>query len=250
MRLIAHHVEEPRDCSYLEARAAQLETFLLDDVSPLDLEALLVRGYRRFGPSYFRPRCASCFACDSVRIPVASFAPSRSQRRALRNAARFPRVVQPPVIDRARLALYRKWHAAREEQRGWDPNPMTLEDYAIHFAWPHESAREVAWHDPATNRVIAVGLWDVTPNAASAVFFYFDPDYARESLGVANVVSGVDDARREHRTHVYLGYRVLGCASLEYKSRFVPYEVLEGRPRLDEEPVWVSDAAAEVGSGS
>lgn len=238
MRVLARHVEQPRACSYLPHERAQLETFLLDDVSVEELEALLSRGYRRFGPSYFRPRCATCVSCDSLRIPAAQFAASKSQRRAVRNAARFRRVVQAPVVDAARVELYRRWHAAREDVRGWDPNPMSLEDYAIHFAWPHASAREVAFFDGA--RLIAIGLWDVTPRASSAVFFYFDPAYARESLGVANVVLGIDDARREGRAHVYLGYRVVGCASLEYKGRFAPVEELVGRPALDERPVWRS----------
>lgn len=236
MRVLARHVEEPRACSYLPNERAQLETFLLDDVSDAELEALLARGYRRFGPSYFRPRCAACLACDSLRIPVERFAPSKSQRRAVRGCERFTRVVQPPIVDQARLALYRRWHEAREDVRGWDPNPMTLEDYAIHFAWPHPAAREAAFFDGT--RLIGLGLWDVTKNASSAVFFYFDPDYARHSLGVANVVLGLADAAREGRAHVYLGYRVIGCVSLEYKGRFTPTEQLVGRPTLNDTPDW------------
>jgi leucyl-tRNA---protein transferase len=236
MRVLARHVEQPRACSYLPHERAQLETFLLDDVSETELEALLCRGYRRFGPSYFRPRCASCFGCDSIRIVVDAFAPTKSQRRAARNAAEFRRVVQPPVVDRSRLDLYRRWHAAREDVRGWDPNPMNLEDYAVHFAWPHPCAREVAFFDG--KKLIALGLWDYTPNATSAVFFYFDPEYGSASLGIANVVLGVEDARREGRAHVYLGYRVTGCRSLEYKGRFQPVEQLDGRPALNEPPVW------------
>jgi leucyl-tRNA---protein transferase len=38
--------------------------------------------------------------------------------------------------------------------------------------------------------------------------------------------------------HVYLGYRVEGCASLAYKSRFRPHELLEGRPEVDATPRW------------
>jgi arginyl-tRNA--protein-N-Asp/Glu arginylyltransferase len=236
MRVIARHIEDPRQCSYLPEERARLESFLLDDVSPVELEALLVRGFRRFGPSYFRPRCATCFSCDSIRVHTSAFKPSKSQRRAARNAARFTRTVSAPLVDRARVDLYRKWHDARQDARGWDPNPMELEDYAIHFAWPHPSAREVAFHDG--EKLIGLGLWDVTPNAASAVFFFFDPDYAADSLGIANVVTGIEQAQREGRAYVYLGYRVAGCASLEYKGRFEPHEILIGRPSLEGEPVW------------
>lgn len=217
---------------------AQLETLLIGDVTPAELEVFLAHGYRRFGPSYFRPRCAACAECVSLRVPVASFVPTKSQRRAAKRATRLRRTVGTPIVDDARLALYERWHRAREEHRGWEPNPVDPESYAFHFAFPHPSAREITFHDG--DRLVAVGLWDATPNALSAVFFYFEPELARDSLGVANVVLGIDDARRAGRSHVYLGYRVEGCASLAYKARYGPHEILLGRPRLDAAAVWTA----------
>ncbi|HKQ40385.1 MAG TPA: arginyltransferase, partial [Verrucomicrobiae bacterium] len=38
--------------------------------------------------------------------------------------------------------------------------------------------------------------------------------------------------------HVYLGYRVAGCRSMEYKAQFRPHELLQGRPLDHEAPVW------------
>jgi arginine-tRNA-protein transferase len=83
-----------------------------------------------------------------------------------------------------------------------------------------------------------VGLFDETPRALSAAFFYYDPDYARFSPGTANVLALVEDARRSGREHVYLGFRVEGCPSLRYKAAFRPHEVLDGRPEPDEAPRW------------
>ena len=54
-RLLARYLEKPRPCSYLAAESASLETRLMVDVEPAELEAMLERGWRRFGPSYFRP---------------------------------------------------------------------------------------------------------------------------------------------------------------------------------------------------
>ncbi len=237
MRFLDRYVEPERACSYLPAARAQLETLFLGDVTPAELEAFLERGWRRFGPAYFRPRCAACAECVSLRIPVARFEPTTSQRRAARRAARLRRIVSTPIVDDARLALYRKWHDRRADVRGWEPNELDAESYAMQFAWPHPSAREVTFRRE-DGALVGVGLWDETPRASSAVFFFSDPDHARDSLGVGNVVLGVEDARARGLEHVYLGYRVEGCPSLAYKARYEPHELLVGRPSFREAPLW------------
>ena len=59
-------------CPYLAGRAATTDYRILTDVTPLEHEAMLVRGWRRFGLQYFRPECAGCAECVSLRIPVAT----------------------------------------------------------------------------------------------------------------------------------------------------------------------------------
>jgi arginyl-tRNA--protein-N-Asp/Glu arginylyltransferase len=124
-------------------------------------------------------------------------------------------------------------------RRAGEPNAQTRDRYALEFAFPHACAREAAFYDDhAGGRLVGVGLFDETPNALSAAFFFYDPAHAHMSLGTANVVSLVADARAGGRDHVYLGFRVAGCASLRYKAAFRPHELLFGRPAAGEPPVW------------
>lgn len=240
-RLIQRIVEPPRPCSYLPDRRASLDLRVLVDVTPDELDELLVRGWRRFGAVYFRPACTACDECVTLRIPTATFVPSKSQRRARKNAAGLHRIVSPPIVDDERLDLYRRWHEAREESRGWEPSELDAERYAFDFAFPHPCVREVAFRDPADgDRLVGLGIVDETPNAMSAVYFFWDPERAPASLGVANVVSLIEDAKARGKAHVYLGYRVEGCRSLAYKSRFLPHELLRARPRPDETPDWTN----------
>ncbi len=209
------------------------------DVTAAELESMLERGWRRFGPVYFRPKCVGCGECVTLRVDVPTFAPRKSQRRAAKNAARLRRVVGTPIVDDERLALYHRWHAQRETAKGWDPTSLDPERYAMDFAFPHPAAREVAFRDPADgDRLVGLGIFDETPHALSAVYFFWDPDRAPSSLGVANVVTLASDARKQGRAHLYLGYRVLGCPSLVYKASYRPHELLVGRPAPDEEPQW------------
>jgi arginine-tRNA-protein transferase len=237
--LLEQFTEEPHDCVYLPGRQASLEIRLQLDVTPAELEALLSRGWRRFGPTYFRPACADCSECVTLRVVAESFKPSKSQRRARKNAARLTRRVSRPRIDDERLALYARWHAQREKVRGWEESPIDARRYAFDFAFSHPCVREVSFTDPDDHdRLVGLGIVDDTGVSLSAVYFFWDPTYAPPSLGTAHIVMLVEEARARGIPHVYLGYRVDGCASLAYKGRFGPHELLHGRPDARTLPVW------------
>ncbi|HEY4014261.1 MAG TPA: hypothetical protein VGM06_13045 [Polyangiaceae bacterium] len=250
MHLIERIIEKPHACAYLPAERASLEVRVMLDVGPGELEDLLARGWRRFGPIYFRPACAACDECVSLRVVAHRMVPNKSQRRAARACARLRRVVGAPRVDAERLALYAMWHRGREHARGWQPNPQTRERYGLEFAFPHPCAREAAlYDDDAGGKLVGVGLFDETASALSAAFFFHDPAYGRLSLGTANVLSLVGDARASGRPYVYLGYCVSGCASLKYKATFRLHEVLSGRPSFEEPPVWRVPDVVEAKSG-
>ncbi len=236
MRLLQHRIAGPEPCPYLPGLASTTETLLMTGVSPGELERLLERGWRRFGPVYFRPVCGACAQCISVRVPVEAFEPSQNLKRVSRRAAGLRVEVSAPVVDEARLRLYRRWHASREEERGWKPDRIGAESYAMQFCFPHPAAREFSYWD--RDELVGVGIADETPQSLSAVYCYHDPSRSRLSLGTYNVLQGIEYARRNRLRYVYLGYRVEGCISLQYKGRFQPQESLRGRVGEGEEPRW------------
>lgn len=229
--------EAPRPCSYLPAQSASLDVQFMVDVTPEELGDLLARGWRRFGPSYFRPACPACSACVPTRIPTNSFVPSRSQRRARNQASNLRRIVGSPVVDRERLDLYARWHGNRERHRAWDAAPLEAEGYAMEFAFPHPSVREVAFRR-ADDRLVGLGIVDEVPDALSAVYFFWDPEHAPPSLGTAHVVSLIESAAASGLRYVYLGYLVADCPSLAYKARYQPSEALTGWPGNGDVAVW------------
>ena len=232
--------EDPRPCSYIRDQAAALDVRLAVDVSPADLGRLLARGWRRFGPTYFRPACPACQACVPTRIPTATFRVSRSQRRARQQASHLSRATGPPLVDRERIDLYARWHRDREERRGWEVMPLGSREYAQEFAFPHPSVREVTFRDPRSDdRLVGLGIVDEVPDALSAVYFFWDPKQAPPSLGTAHIVRLIEDAAERGKAYVYLGYRVAACPSLAYKGRFRPQESLLGSPADDQRPNWV-----------
>ena len=94
----------------------------------------------------------------------------------------------------------------------------------------------MTWYDG--DRLVAIDLLDVTPRSLSSIYFFYDPAYASYSPGIASVLLEVAWAKHHGLEHVYLGYRVEGCASMTYKADFRPYQLLRDRPEPDEEPQW------------
>jgi leucyl-tRNA---protein transferase len=236
VRLLQHRIAGPEPCPYLDGLRSTTETMLMTGVTAAELDGLLERGWRRFGPVYFRPVCSGCDECVSVRVPVSTFSPSPNLRRVLKRAAHVRTEVGEPQADDARLRLYRRWHASREVERGWKPDRIGMESYAMQFCFPHSAAREFSYWDG--EELIGIGIADETPKALSAVYCYYDPDLAHLSLGTCNVLRAIEYARHRSLSQVYLGYRVEGCLSLRYKGRFRPQERLRGRVEGSQPPRW------------
>jgi arginyl-tRNA--protein-N-Asp/Glu arginylyltransferase len=234
---LAHFVSDEHDCDYLTGARAAEEYRVVTGLEAEELDQLLARGWRRFGAVLFRPACGACHECVSLRIAVADFRPSRSQRRAQNHCRHLSVEIGPPLIDDQRLALYQRWHAERERSRAWEAAPLDVEEYARQFGPVDTCAREVAYRDG--DRLVGLGLCDEGATAWNAIYFFSDPDCQRLSLGVNHVLTLIDHARREGKAHVYLGFRVMGCASMRYKAGFRPHELLQGRPGLDETPRWL-----------
>ncbi|MEM9293997.1 MAG: arginyltransferase [Acidobacteriota bacterium] len=227
--------EEP--CVYLPKRSAEVDYQVLEGCPPEAYQKLLERGWRRFGQVFFRPACATCQECVGLRIDVDRFQPSRSQRRAWRRNRDVRIFLRRPRLSREHLELYEAFHRERTEHRGWEPQEADPHTYFLTFvhgaeAFGYELALEI------DGRLVAVALLDLLPRGVSAVYCYYDPQHRHRSLGTFAVLAEIELARSRGIPHVYLGFRVEGNASMIYKKRFQPYQLLSGRPRPSEAAPW------------
>jgi arginine-tRNA-protein transferase len=214
----------PSRCEYLHDRESQLQYELLPHLQPSDYMQRLKEGWRRIGPVIFRPDCEGCRECLTLRIPVSTFRPSESQRRALkRNARDVQLTIGTPVITLERVALYTRFHEHGHETKGW-PAPEPEESaLGLHVLNPFPTEEWSYWiHD----RLVGVGYVDALPEGLSAIYFFHDPAQHRRSLGTFHILKVMEAVQQRQLPHLYLGYYVGGCRSLEYKARFRPCEVL------------------------
>ena len=227
----------PDVCSYLPGETSRFQLRILPRVSASNYEELLSRGWRRFGTTFFRPACPHCTKCRSLRIPVDSFKPSRSQQRALGRNGHIRVVVQPPTVTDDHLRLYQAYHADMQHRRGWPPNQISEAEYSQTFLKGETGfAREfLYWNE---DRLVGVGLADVVPTALSSVYFFHDPLWRSDSPGTFSILQQHRFCQQHGLQYQYLGYHIAESPSMAYKSGYRPHEILQSYPPDNEVPVW------------
>ncbi|HUG93194.1 MAG TPA: arginyltransferase [Planctomycetaceae bacterium] len=233
----------PQACSYLPEQTASLEYRIIFAIDPAAYEDLLQRGWRRHGCHFFRPACPACTECRSLRVDVARFRPTKSQRRCLARNTHVRVEIGEPAVSGSHLRLFNTYHADMHERRGWPHKRVTPEEYVESFlvgTWSF--AREFRYFDGS--RLVGVGLVDEVASGLSSVYFYHEPAWRPLGPGTFSILSEIEHARDTGRPWHYLGYWIAGCASMSYKARFGPHELLLCDPPDGEQPLWQPDSPA------
>ena len=123
------------------------------------------------------------------------------------------------------LELYQQYLTARHRDGGMDDHGAIEFEQFLVGSWSEGRFLELREH----GRLIAVAVTDITPEAMSAVYTFFDPRLEHRSLGTLAILRQIEWARRESRRHLYLGYWIQGHRKMDYKRRFQPLESFDGR---------------------
>jgi len=195
-------------------------------------EEMLAWGYRRNGQYVYRPVCRMCSECWVLRVPVARFRRSKSQRRVWnRGLGLFRATLGPCRYSEEKADIYERYLAFQHEG---DEGPVTEERYStflVDSCLPHETM-EIQYR--VRGRLAGVGIVDRLRHSLSTVYFYFDPEFAELSPGTWSALFEIELARTWKLDHYYLGYYIPGCPAMNYKSRFQPCEV-----KSPDQPGWV-----------
>ncbi|MBI5365735.1 MAG: arginyltransferase [Planctomycetes bacterium] len=228
-------------CPYLPGRDWRRHLLVVLGMTPGEYLALLDQGYRRMGRYVYRPRCAGCSECRPLRIPIAGFLPSRTQRRIRRANADLEVTVGEPVADAERVKLHNRHGGERLNNPSID-----LADYAEIFADSPVPTVEVAYR--LGGRLVALAILDRLGAAHSAVYTFFDPDLSARSLGTYSVLWQIEHARAAGAAWLHLGFHVAGSTTMVYKANFRPCE------KLDVDGVWKpfrgAPSSARPGAGA
>jgi arginyl-tRNA--protein-N-Asp/Glu arginylyltransferase len=211
-------------CPYLAGKTARLPMRL--PARPLNRQELAIRlaeGDRRQGLLLYRPSCPGCSACEAIRIPVAEYVLTRTQRRVFRRGeSLFRTQIASPSLSDEKVALYNR----HKIERGLLISNEIL-DAMGYYEFLVESCAdtiELSYYDK--NHLAGAAIVDRATDSLSAVYCYFDPDYARFSPGTYSILKLLTLCREWKLPYLYLGLYVAGCGTMAYKSTFLPHERL------------------------
>lgn len=225
IKLYATH-EHP--CSYLDGEAAT--TIFVDPELELDghlYSQLSDAGFRRSGAHIYRPHCQQCQACVPVRLPVADFTPSRSQRRCIKRNRDVQVSEVSSISTDEHYNLYRRYIEQRHDDG--DMYPPSREQYEEFLSAQWGVTRYLELRLEHNAELIAVAVCDRLDRGLSAIYTFFEPDQAGRSLGVLAVLVQIQRAQELGLPYVYLGYWIRQCQKMSYKTSYRPIEMYINR---------------------
>lgn len=194
------------------------------ELYPAAYDFLLEKGFRRSAALVYRPACPACQACKSTRVPVMSFSPNRSQKRAWKrvedNLTVHPLKAE---FNQDHFALYKKYTRSRHADS--DMSESSITQYMDFFSsdWSDTIFLEIK-HD---QQLLAVAVTDKQPDSLSALYTFFDPEKSHLSPGVIGILAQIELARKLNMDWLYLGYWIENCQKMSYKTQYRPIQFFD-----------------------
>ncbi|HVJ03850.1 MAG TPA: arginyltransferase [Sphingomonas sp.] len=223
-------VTSPSPCPYLPGRQERKIFTELTGQHASELNDALGRiGFRRSQSVAYRPSCAGCTACVSVRVVADQFQPNATQRKLLRRNADLEVTACKPWATEEQFALLRRYLETRHPGGGMAA--MDDNDYADMVEQSPVSSYVIEYREPSVDgrrgKLVGACITDQQADGLSMIYSFFETeDASRPSLGNFIIMDHILRSCAAGLPYVYLGYWVKGSERMAYKTRYRPIEVL------------------------
>ncbi|MCB2083585.1 MAG: arginyltransferase [Sphingomonadaceae bacterium] len=223
-------VTTPAPCPYLPGRTERKVFTELKGPHADQLNEALGRiGFRRSQTVAYRPSCADCQACVSVRVVADEFEASSTQRRNLRRNSDLVATECRPWATEEQFELLQKYLGTRHPDGGMAA--MEEMDYADMVEHTPVTSYVVEYREPSDGsqpgRLVGACLTDRQGDGLSMIYSFYDPEHeTRSGLGNYIILDHIRRAAEQGLPFVYLGYWVEGSGRMQYKIRYRPIERL------------------------
>ena len=223
-------VTSPSPCPYLPGRQERKVFTELSGPHAAELNDALGRiGFRRSQGVAYRPSCAGCTACVSVRVVATQWTPNASQRKLLKRHGDIEVTACRPWATEEQYRLLRRYLASRHPGGGLAA--MDEDDYADMVEHSPVNSFVLEYREPTVDgrpgKLIGACLTDRQADGLSMIYSFFAADERdRPGLGNFIIMDHIARARDAKLAYVYLGYWVQGSMRMAYKTRYRPMQVL------------------------
>lgn len=186
-----------------------------------ELDEQLAIGRRRSGAFVYFTACPTCTSCEPTRLEVKRFKLSKSMKRVVQQGdLRLETQIGRPSADALRINLFNLHRKQRNLAASNDA--YSFEDFHGFLVESCCDTYELSFWDQET--LVACSIIDCGDESVSAVYTFFDPEYARLSPGTYSILKQIEWASSLKKRFLYLGMFVVDNQHLRYKARFAPQE--------------------------
>lgn len=211
-------VDMETDCPYGLPRMARFHQAYFAPLDQHVMELFLAAGYRRNGNCLYVMRCHECSACQSIRLQPQFFTPNRNQKRAWNKNLDIDLFMEPLEATDENIALCDRFLRSRYAKEN-----DAVRYYSEFFENSIVSSTQIQYR--LEERLVGSSIIDFGTNWLNAVYFFFDPEEEKRSLGTFNILTLIELCRSRGIEYLYLGYYIHGVRAMDYKKNFRPYQL-------------------------
>lgn len=196
-----------------------------ETVEPVIYDLLLADAWRHFGTHFFRYNYGvyedEIRRVIPLRIRLADFQLSKSQRRVLRRNADLAVSIAAYNVTPETHELFQ-----RHKRRFKTGVPSSIYDFIARDAAnsPIELF-EITVRN--CQKLLAASFFDLGVHSVSAIYGCFDPDETSRSLGIFTMLKVMEHAAQLGFEFYYHGYAYEGSSFYDYKKRFSAIEAFD-----------------------
>ncbi len=206
-------------CPYGLSYTATFHQATFGPLSERGMELFLAAGYRRNGNCLYDMRCSDCMACTPIRIHPGEFCLNRNQKRVIKMNRDVDISLSPLYAGRENIDLCEKFLQARYPRE----NNSSAGYYRDFFL--NKIVQSVQLQFRVDDRLVGTSVLDIGANWINGVYFFFDPDESKRSLGTYNILHLLHICQKWGIGYLYLGYFIQNISAMSYKGNFNPHHL-------------------------
>ncbi len=201
------------------------DEFETESITEEDLDKALASGFRHFGTHFYRYQFANhnenIATVLPLRIRLADFSFSNSQKKLLRKNQDLTHTFQPAFIDDEKHDMFDE-----HKERFQDHIPFSIYSFLSEepATVPCKTEECVVY---SQNKMIAVSFLDIGKNSTSSVYAMFKLDYSKRSLGTYTMLLEIQYSINTKKEYYYPGYAYDISSFYDYKKNFEALEYLD-----------------------